>query len=119
MTTIGIITERLQEFGTAEQVRSNRVRLKTTPDRVRDAITLSQVMLGCDRLITISTLDRGTTFELLYHLTGPHLIILSLSVSLPRDRPTPRPSRISSPRRGSTSVRSMTSSASCSRGTPT
>ncbi|MFZ2073164.1 MAG: NADH-quinone oxidoreductase subunit C [Methanoregula sp.] len=88
MTTIGIITERLQEFGTAEQVRSNRVRLKTTPDRVRDAVTLSLVMLGCDRLITISTLDRGTTFELLYHLTGPHLIILSLSVSLPRDRPS-------------------------------
>ena len=88
MTTIGIITERLQEFGTAEQVRSNRVRLKTTPDRVRDAITLSQVMLGCDRLVTISTLDRGTTFELLYHLTGPHRIILSLSVSLPRDRPS-------------------------------
>jgi len=88
MTTIGTITERLQEFGTTEQVRSNRVRVKTTPDRVRDAITVSQVMLGCDRLVTISALDHGTTFELLYHLIGPHRIIISLSVSLPRDRPS-------------------------------
>jgi membrane-bound hydrogenase subunit beta len=85
--TIDTITELMKEFGTVEQVRKNRVRIKTVPERIHDAITKSQAMLGFDRLITISTLDNGETFELLYHLIGPHRIIISLAIALPRDQP--------------------------------
>jgi len=85
--TSDTITERMKEFGTVEQVRKNRIRLKTVPDRIHDAITTSQAMLGFDRLVTISTVDNGATFELLYHLIGPHRIIISLSIDLPRDKP--------------------------------
>jgi NADH:ubiquinone oxidoreductase subunit C len=85
--TIDTITERMKEFGTADQVRKNRIRIKTVPEKIHDAITTSQAMLGFDRLITISTVDNGGTFEVLYHLIGSDRIILSLVIDLPRDRP--------------------------------
>jgi len=81
------ITETMKVFGTVDQVRKNRVRVKTVPDRLHDAIMTSQAVLGFDRLITVSTLDNGETFELLYHLIGPHRIIISLAIDLPRDTP--------------------------------
>jgi hypothetical protein len=71
--TLESITERMKEFGTVEQVRKNRIRIKTVPDKLHDAITISQAVLGFDRLITISTIDNGETFELLYHLIGPSI----------------------------------------------
>ena len=85
--TIETITEKMKEFGTAEQVRNNRITVKTVPDKIHDAIITSQAVLGFDRLITMSTVDNGETFELLYHLIGPHRIILSLTIDLPRDTP--------------------------------
>ncbi len=85
--TIDTIRERMIEFGTAEQVRKNRITVKTTADRLHDATTTSQAVLGFDRLITISTVDNGATFELLYHLIGPHRFIISLAIGLPRDKP--------------------------------
>jgi membrane-bound hydrogenase subunit beta len=81
------ITERMKEFGTVDQVRKNRIRVKTVPDKLHDAITTAQAVLGFDRLITISTVDNGGTFELLYHLIGPHRIIVSLAIDLPRNQP--------------------------------
>ena len=63
--TLDTITEKMKEFGTVEQVRKNRIRVKTVPDKLHDAIMTSQAMLGFDRLITISTIDQGETFELL------------------------------------------------------
>lgn len=96
--TVDTITERMKEFGTVEQVRKNRVRIKTVPDRLHDAITTVQAVLGFDRLITISTVDDGGMFELLYHLTGPHRIIITLSVNLPREKPvTPTVSNLLPP----------------------
>jgi len=87
LVTPEMITERMKEFGTVEQVRKNRIRIKTVPEKIHDAITTAQAMLGFDRFITISTADNGETFELLYHLIGSHRIIISLSVDLPRDHP--------------------------------
>jgi len=84
---IDTITERMKEFGAVEQVRKNRVRIKTVPDKLHDAILTSQAVLGFDRLITISTVDNGETFELLYHLIGPHRIIISLAIDILRDKP--------------------------------
>jgi NADH:ubiquinone oxidoreductase subunit C len=85
--TLDTITERMKEFGTVEQVRKNRLRIKTVPGRLHDAITTSQAVLGFDRLITISTVDNGETFELLYHLIGPDRIIISLATDIPRNQP--------------------------------
>jgi len=86
--TIDIIKERMKEFGLTEQVHANRVLVKTVPGKVHDAIGTLQTMLGCNRLITISTLDNGETFELLYHVIGPHRIIITLEIDLPRSQPT-------------------------------
>ena len=85
--TLETITEKMKEFGTVEQVRKNRIRVKTVPDKLHDAITNSQAVLGFDRLITISTVDHGEAFELLYHLIGPHRILITLAIDLPRDTP--------------------------------
>jgi NADH:ubiquinone oxidoreductase subunit C len=98
VVTPDTIIERMKEFGTVEQVRKNRVRVKTVPGRLHDAITTSQAVLLFDRLVTISTIDNGESFELLYHLIGPHRTIISLSISLPRDAPvTPTVSDILPP----------------------
>lgn len=85
--TIETIPERMREFGTAEQVRKNRVRIKTVPDKLHDAIRAVQAILGCDRLITISTVDNGEMFELLYHLIGPSRIIITLAIEVSRTQP--------------------------------
>lgn len=85
--TIDVIKERMKEFGTVEQVQKSRVSITTVPGRLHDAITTSQAVLLFDRLLAISTADKGETFELLYHLIGPHRSIISLSIHLPRDQP--------------------------------
>jgi NADH-quinone oxidoreductase subunit C len=85
-----MIAERMKQFGTARQVRKDRLSMQIAPDRLHDAIRTAQALLLFDRLLTISTADNGETFELLYHLTGPHRIVLSLSLSLPRDNPSVR-----------------------------
>jgi membrane-bound hydrogenase subunit beta len=81
------IEERMKEFGTVVKVRRNRLTVKTVPGRLHDAITTMQAVLGFDRLITISTVDTGESFELLYHLIGPDRIIVSLAVDIPRNTP--------------------------------
>jgi NADH-quinone oxidoreductase subunit C len=85
--TLDFVREKIQDIGTADQVRSNRIRITTTPGRVRDAIRSAQVLLSCDRLLTISAADNGKTLELIYHLTGPHRMVISLALELPRDVP--------------------------------
>jgi NADH-quinone oxidoreductase subunit C len=77
----------LERFGTVEQVRSNRIKLKTTPEKVHEALFRAQTLLACDHLIQISALDNGQNFELIYHLTGPHRTVIAIAIELPRDRP--------------------------------
>jgi NADH-quinone oxidoreductase subunit C len=88
IVTPEMIAEQMKQFGTARQVRKDRLSMQIAPDRLHDAIRTAQALLQFDRLLTISTADNGETFELLYHLTGPHRIVLSLSLSLPRDNPS-------------------------------
>ena len=85
--TLDYVAEKMNEYGTADQVRSNRIRITTTPGKVINAIENAIELLGCDRLITISTADNGTTFELIYHLTGPHRTVVSIAVEVPRETP--------------------------------
>ena len=85
--TLDRVAGKMKEFGISEQVRNNRIRIITTPDRVHDAITTAQAMFGFDRLITISAVDNTRTLELVYHLTGPHRMVVSIAVELDRDKP--------------------------------
>jgi NADH-quinone oxidoreductase subunit C len=85
--TLESIAEKMKEFGVSEQARKNRIRVTTTPDKVHDTIRTVQAMFGFDRLITISPVDNTRTLELIYHLTGPHRIIVSIAVELERDQP--------------------------------
>jgi NADH-quinone oxidoreductase subunit C len=85
--TLESIAEKMKEFGVSEKARKNRIRVTTTPDKVHDTIRTVQAMFGFDRLITISAVDNTRTLELIYHLTGPHRIIVSIAVELERDQP--------------------------------
>jgi len=85
--TLDLIAEKMKESGASEQVRRNRIRITTTPDKVHDTIRTVQAMFGFDRLITISAVDNSSTLELVYHLTGPHRMVVSIAVGLPRDQP--------------------------------
>jgi NADH:ubiquinone oxidoreductase subunit C len=90
MTTplmLDFVTEKMKEYGTIEQVRRNRIRITTTPDKVFNAIQDVLGQLGCDRLVTMSTVDKGPTFGLIYHLTGPHRTIVSVATEVPRENP--------------------------------
>jgi NADH:ubiquinone oxidoreductase subunit C len=85
--TLDMVAGKMKDFGVTEQVRRNRIRITTTPDTVHDTIRTVQAMFGFDRLITISAVDNSMTLELVYHLTGPHRMVVSIAVELPRDLP--------------------------------
>jgi len=81
------LAETMKAYGVIEQVRKNRIRITTAPDKVHDTIRTVQVMFGFDRLITISAADNGRSLELIYHLTGPHRMVVSIAVELERAQP--------------------------------
>lgn len=81
------VTETMKGFGTVEKAGKNRFKVTTTPDRLRDAIKMVQVTLGCDRLITVSAVDNSQTLELHYHLTGQHRTVITVATELSRDKP--------------------------------
>ncbi len=85
--TLEMVANAVEGVGEAEQVRANRIRVRTARDDVREAIRRVQRVLPCDRLISISTVDTTTAIELHYHLTGPHRTIVTVTVELPRDEP--------------------------------
>jgi len=81
------VAEKMNRFGGPEQVRRNRIRMATTPDRIRDAVRTAQEQLSCDHVITISAADTGEILELQYHMTGSHQMVISLVLRLGRERP--------------------------------
>jgi NADH-quinone oxidoreductase subunit C len=85
--TLDVVAGKMKEFGISEQVRRNRIRITTTPDKVHETIRTVQAILGFDRLITISAVDNSRTFELVFHLTGPHRMVISIAVELSHDLP--------------------------------
>ncbi len=89
---IGTITpdyvkEKIKDIGTAVQVRSNRIMITTTSGHIRETVKSVQELLSCDRLLTISAADNGKTLELIYHLTGPHRMVISIAIEIPREAP--------------------------------
>jgi len=85
--TVEQVAEAMREYGPAEQVRKNRIRVNTDPQKIIDAISAAKQRLGCDRLILISCTDDTGSFGLTYHLTGPHRTIISLAIAVPRETP--------------------------------
>ncbi len=81
------VKEVLGDFGTVEQVRWNRVKVTTTREKVREAILRAQSILACDHLVQIAAADNGKSFDLIYHLTGPHRMVVALAIEVPRDKP--------------------------------
>jgi NADH-quinone oxidoreductase subunit C len=81
------VKEALGDLGNVEQVRWNRVKVATTPDKVREGILRAQSIIACDHLIQISAVDNGKAFELIYNLTGSHGMVVALAIVLPRDKP--------------------------------
>jgi len=79
------VAELMKDFGTAEKALRGRMVIRTTPEKVRDAVRACTERLHCDRLITISAADEATGIELIYHFTGPHRNVISISVMVPRD----------------------------------
>ena len=85
--TLDAVREALGDLGTVEQVRGNRIKVITKIDKIREAILRAQSILACDHVVQISAADNGKSFELLYHLTGPHRMVLALAIDIPRDKP--------------------------------
>lgn len=81
------VKKALERFGPVEQVRSNRIKVKTVPENVREALFHAKALLACDHLIQISALDNGKSFELIYHLTGPHRTVIAIAIEIPREKP--------------------------------
>lgn len=77
----------MEGLGKAEALKPNRIRVTTTPAKVREAITRAAKDLSCDHVVQISAVDNGKTFELIYNLTGPHRSVVSIAIELPRDKP--------------------------------
>lgn len=85
--TVDQVREAMKDFGPVEQVRKNRIRVKTDPQKIHGAIRSAQQRLGCDRLIIISCTDDTGSCGLTYHLTGPHRSVVSLAIAVPRETP--------------------------------
>ena len=85
--TLDQVKDALGALGTVEQVRSNRIKVPTTMEKVREAILRAHSILACDHVVQIAAADNGKTLELLYHLTGPHRMVVVLAIDVPRDKP--------------------------------
>lgn len=81
------VAKAMEGLGTAEQVRSNRVKVTLPLAKLREAIQRAQRDLACDHLVQISAADNGKSFDLIYHLEGAHRTIVALAVEVPRDKP--------------------------------
>ncbi|NLX50248.1 MAG: NADH-quinone oxidoreductase subunit C [Methanospirillum sp.] len=73
--------------GAVDKASTNRIRVRTTREGLRDVIRRVQWLLPCDRLVSISTVDTTESIELHYHLIGQHRTVVTVTVELPRDAP--------------------------------
>ncbi len=85
--TLERVAKVMEGLGTAAQVRGNRIKVTTTPAYVREAIARAAKDLACDHVIQVSAADNGRTFDLIYHVTGPHRTVVALAIELPREKP--------------------------------
>ncbi|HEY4704437.1 MAG TPA: NADH-quinone oxidoreductase subunit C [Thermoplasmata archaeon] len=70
----------------ARRTGVRRVTARAPPERIRDAVSGLKA-LGCRHLSGMSGLDLGERLEVLYHLSAPRGIVLSLRAAVPRTAP--------------------------------
>ena len=87
LLTLETVRDALGDLGPVEQVRSNRIKLSTKVEKVREAILRAEAVLACDHVVQIAAADNGKTLELIYQLTGPHRTVIALAIEVPRDKP--------------------------------
>lgn len=85
--TLEEVAKAMNDLGTVEAARANRFRVVPSPDRAREAIVRAKERLRCDHVVQMAAVDNGKSFELHYHLTGPHRTVVSIIVEVPRDVP--------------------------------
>ena len=85
--TVAQVAKAMEGLGTPEALKANRIRVTTTPAKVKEAVRRALNDLACDHVVQIAAVDNGKTFELIYNLTGPHRTIVSIAIELPRDKP--------------------------------
>jgi membrane-bound hydrogenase subunit beta len=85
--TLDQVKAALDTFGPVTQLRANRIQVVTGTEKARDAIKVAYEAFSCERLIQMSAADTGEVFELTYHLTGLHRMVVSIRVNLPRGDP--------------------------------
>ncbi|HLE54682.1 MAG TPA: NADH-quinone oxidoreductase subunit C [Thermoplasmata archaeon] len=81
------VARAMEGIGTPEAVKANRIRVPTTPAKVKEAVRRALTDLACDHVVQIAAVDNGKAFELIYHLTGPHRTVVAIAIELPRDKP--------------------------------
>ncbi len=81
------VAKAMEGLGTPELLKANRIRVSTTPAKVKEAVRRALTDLACDHVVQIAAVDNGKTLELIYNLTGPHRTIVSIAIELPRDKP--------------------------------
>ena len=82
-----LVAEAFAGLGSPEPMRPNRLQVTVTTADLREALGRALGQLRCDHVVQVAAADNGKTFELLYHLTGPHRTIVTVRVELPREKP--------------------------------
>jgi Ni,Fe-hydrogenase III component G len=75
------------EFPSAliETAAPNRISVGVAGGDLRSTVSRLHRDLGLSHLVSISTVDTGSGFELLYHLSGPDRVVVTVRGSIPRD----------------------------------
>jgi len=81
------VAKAMEGLGTVDAMKPNRIRVATTPAKVKEAVQRALKDLKCDHVVQIAAVDNGKSFELIYNLTGPHRTVVSIFIELPRDKP--------------------------------
>jgi membrane-bound hydrogenase subunit beta len=70
--------------------RARRVWARVALDRFAEAFERITGPMGFSILCTITALDVGTSFEIIYHLAKPSGVVLNLSTNVSKDQPVIR-----------------------------
>lgn len=70
-----------------ERSAPRRLTANISPDEVKEALLILRDEVGCRHLSAISGVDTGEEIEIIYHLSAPEGVLLSIRASLSRNVP--------------------------------
>lgn len=68
-------------------IAPRRISASTTVEHGKEVLQVLQNEFDCPHLTAISGVDAGENLEVVYHVSAPHGLLLSLHVAVPRARP--------------------------------